>query len=113
MTFPRRICRSLRDLSRDEQGDEGVSKMLILLLVTVPIILVLVIFGGKIVDEFKVGLCDLGIIDPPEWLTAGNFPWQDRDQDVYGAAWRCRRYRVKREDVPEGYWRERYDRYGE
>lgn len=67
MTFPRRLGHSLRALPRDEQGDEGVNKMLILLLVTVPIILVLVIFGGKIVDEFQVGLCKLGAIDPPNW----------------------------------------------
>jgi Flp pilus assembly pilin Flp len=49
----------LRRLHRDEQGDEGVNKILIIAMVAVPLIIVLIFFGGQIKDFFVNAWNDL------------------------------------------------------
>ena len=49
-----RVARSrLAGLHHDEQGDEGVNKILIIALVAIPLIIVMVVFGGDIADWFN------------------------------------------------------------
>jgi len=43
----------LRRFFADEQGDEGVNKILIIALIAVPLIIVLIIFGREIVTWFE------------------------------------------------------------
>ena len=38
---------------RDEQGDEGVNKILIIAMIVVPLVIVLILFGKDIVTFFK------------------------------------------------------------
>jgi Flp pilus assembly pilin Flp len=49
----RRPFQALRRLHRDEVGDEGVNKILIIALIAVPLVIILVVFGGKIVEYFR------------------------------------------------------------
>ena len=49
----RALFRCLRHFGRDERGDEGVNKILIIALVAVPLVIVLIVFGGEIVDWFN------------------------------------------------------------
>ena len=44
---------ALARLHRDEQGDEGVNKILIIAMIVVPLVIVLIVFGKDIVDFFK------------------------------------------------------------
>lgn len=43
----------LRAFHRDERGDEGVNKVLIIAMIVVPLVTVLIIFGKDIVKFFK------------------------------------------------------------
>ena len=43
---------ALARLHRDEQGDEGVNKILIIAMIVVPLVIVLIVFGKDIVDFF-------------------------------------------------------------
>ncbi len=43
---------ALRRFHQDEQGDEGVNKILIIAMVAVPLIIVLIFFGGEIKKFF-------------------------------------------------------------
>ena len=45
---------ALARLHRDEQGDEGVNKILIIAMIVVPLVIVLIVFGNDIVKFFKV-----------------------------------------------------------
>ena len=44
---------ALKRLHRDEQGDEGVNKILIIAMIVVPLVIVLILFGKDIVTFFK------------------------------------------------------------
>jgi hypothetical protein len=44
---------ALARLHADEQGDEGVNKILIIAMIVVPLVIVLIIFGKDIVKFFK------------------------------------------------------------
>jgi Flp pilus assembly pilin Flp len=44
---------ALRRFHRDEQGDEGVNKILIIAMIVVPLVIVLILFGKDIVTFFK------------------------------------------------------------
>ena len=50
---------ALRRFHEDEQGDEGVNKILIIAMVAVPLIIVLIFFGGQIRDFFVNAWNDL------------------------------------------------------
>ena len=52
---------------RDEQGDEGVNKVLIIAMIVIPLVLVLIFFGEEIVDFFQSQWEDLEGTDSPEW----------------------------------------------
>ncbi len=54
----------LRTFHRDEQGDEGVNKILIIALIAVPLVIILIIFGKEIVQWFKDAWSDLAGEDP-------------------------------------------------
>ena len=54
----------LRALHRDERGDEGVNKILIIALIAIPIVIVLILFGKQIVEWFKQAWEDLSGQDP-------------------------------------------------
>ncbi len=47
------VLARLRRFHRDEQGDEGVNKVLIIAMIVVPLVTVLIIFGKDIVTFFK------------------------------------------------------------
>ncbi len=47
------IARRLKRLHRDETGDEGVNKILIIAMIVVPLLIVLFAFRDKIVNWFK------------------------------------------------------------
>ncbi len=49
----------LRAFHRDERGDEGVNKVLIIAMIVVPLVTVLIIFGKEIVTFFKKAWGDL------------------------------------------------------
>ena len=44
---------ALARLHRDEQGDEGVNKILIIAMIVVPLVIVLIVFGNDIVKFFR------------------------------------------------------------
>ena len=46
------LTRALARLHRDEQGDEGVNKILIIAMIVVPLVIVLILFGKDIVNFF-------------------------------------------------------------
>ncbi len=46
-------ARRLRRILADEQGDEGVNKILIIALIAIPIVIVLLVFGRDIVEWFR------------------------------------------------------------
>jgi hypothetical protein len=43
----------LRGFWADEQGDEGVNKVLIIAMIVIPLVIVLIAFGDKIIDFFQ------------------------------------------------------------
>ena len=45
--------RALRRFHSDEQGDEGVNKILIIAMIVVPLVIVLILFGKNIVEFFN------------------------------------------------------------
>ena len=53
------VLARLRRFHRDEQGDEGVNKVLIIAMIVVPLVTVLIIFGKEIVTFFKKAWGDL------------------------------------------------------
>jgi Flp pilus assembly pilin Flp len=50
---PTSIRARLRDFHRDETGDEGVNKVLIIAMIAVPLLIALIAFGDRIVKFFK------------------------------------------------------------
>ena len=54
-TWPSKVRTRLRRFLSDEQGDEGVNKMLILALIAIPLIILLVVFRDKIIEWFGKG----------------------------------------------------------
>ena len=44
---------ALARLHRDERGDDGVNKILIIAMIVVPLVIVLIHFGNEIVDFFQ------------------------------------------------------------
>lgn len=48
-----RVRKAIRQFHSDERGDEGVNKILIIAMVAIPLIVILIIFGGEIIDFFK------------------------------------------------------------
>ena len=46
------IAGAIRRLHSDEQGDEGVNKILIIAMIVVPLVIVLILFGKDIVNFF-------------------------------------------------------------
>jgi Flp pilus assembly pilin Flp len=44
---------ALRRFHSDEQGDEGVNKILIIAMIVVPLVIVLILFGKNIVEFFN------------------------------------------------------------
>ncbi len=49
----RTLLSRLSTFHDDEQGDEGVNKILIIAMIAIPLILVLIFFGGEIVEFFQ------------------------------------------------------------
>jgi Flp pilus assembly pilin Flp len=47
------LKRALRRFHTDEQGDEGVNKILIIAMIVVPLVIVLILFGKNIVQFFQ------------------------------------------------------------
>jgi Flp pilus assembly pilin Flp len=47
------LMRALRRFHTDEQGDEGVNKILIIAMIVVPLVIVLILFGKNIVEFFN------------------------------------------------------------
>ena len=47
------LARALRRFHSDEQGDEGVNKILIIAMIVVPLVIVLILFGKNIVQFFQ------------------------------------------------------------
>ena len=47
------VLRALRRFHTDEQGDEGVNKILIIAMIVVPLVIVLILFGKNIVEFFQ------------------------------------------------------------
>ena len=47
------LARALRRFHSDEQGDEGVNKILIIAMIVVPLVIVLILVGKNIVDFFQ------------------------------------------------------------
>ena len=47
------LTRALRRFHSDEQGDEGVNKILIIAMIVVPLVIVLILFGKNIVKFFQ------------------------------------------------------------
>ena len=47
------LLRALRRFHTDEQGDEGVNKILIIAMIVVPLVIVLILFGKNIVEFFN------------------------------------------------------------
>jgi len=48
-----RLKQALARIHRDEQGDEGVNKILIIAMIVIPLVIVLIAFGDKIVEFFQ------------------------------------------------------------
>ena len=63
---------ALARLHADEQGDEGVNKILIIAMIVVPLVIILILFGRDIVKFFKeawakvIGESRDGRVDPDE-----------------------------------------------
>ncbi|MDH3591359.1 MAG: hypothetical protein OER88_05745 [Planctomycetota bacterium] len=66
-----RLRDRLRGFHRDEQGDEGVNKILIIALIAVPLVIILIIFGKEIVQWFKDAWADLAGEDPIDTTAPG------------------------------------------
>ena len=47
------VLRALSRFHSDEQGDEGVNKILIIAMIVVPLVIVLILFGKNIVEFFQ------------------------------------------------------------
>ena len=47
------LNRALARIHRDEQGDEGVNKVLIIAMIVIPLVIVLIWFGDEIVGFFE------------------------------------------------------------
>ncbi len=47
------VLRALSRFHTDEQGDEGVNKILIIAMIVVPLVIVLILFGKNIVEWFQ------------------------------------------------------------
>jgi len=47
------LVNRLAALHRDEQGDEGVNKILIIALIAIPLVIILLVFGKKIAEWFS------------------------------------------------------------
>lgn len=47
------LKRALARIHRDERGDEGVNKVLIIAMIVIPLVIVLIWFGDEIVTFFK------------------------------------------------------------
>ena len=47
------LSNRLAALHRDEQGDEGVNKILIIALIAIPLVIILLVFGKKIAEWFS------------------------------------------------------------
>jgi Flp pilus assembly pilin Flp len=61
--------RALRRFHTDEQGDEGVNKILIIAMIVVPLVIVLILFGKNIVEFFSAAwkkLTDKSSSEDPE-----------------------------------------------
>jgi hypothetical protein len=50
---PKSLRERLAAFPRDDRGDEGVNKVLIIAMIVVPLVIVLIIFGKDIVTFFK------------------------------------------------------------
>lgn len=50
---------ALGRIHRDEQGDEGVNKILIIAMIVIPLVIVLIAFGDAIVDFFETQWANL------------------------------------------------------
>ncbi|MFV1959996.1 MAG: hypothetical protein ACC662_11365 [Planctomycetota bacterium] len=55
MLYPirQRLAQALARIHRDERGDEGVSKILIIAMIVIPLVIVLIAFGDRIVTFFQ------------------------------------------------------------
>lgn len=47
------LRRALARIHRDERGDEGVNKILIIAMIVIPLVIVLIAFGDRIVEFFQ------------------------------------------------------------
>jgi len=65
MRFKDIIKARARRFHENEQGDEGVNKLLILALVAIPLIILLVVFKDKIAEWFGSGTTTLEQHAPP------------------------------------------------
>lgn len=45
--------RAVRNFHRDETGDEGVNKILIIAMIVIPLVIVLIVFGEAIMEFFQ------------------------------------------------------------
>lgn len=49
----RALMRAVRNFHRDETGDEGVNKILIIAMIVIPLVIVLIVFGEAIMEFFQ------------------------------------------------------------
>ncbi len=59
MLTRQKVVDALERLHRDEQGDEGVNKILIIAMIVIPLVIVLIAFGGTIKEFFVKAWEDL------------------------------------------------------
>ena len=55
----RALTRAVRKFHRDETGDEGVNKILIIAMIVIPLVIVLIVFGEAIMEFFQEAWANL------------------------------------------------------